>query len=93
MAIDVDRRVTLAQTGRCGPTHEGATLRPLVDAAHLRGPLAWVLADAECDGERNHQHIRTVPRAQRIIPAKRGGADWRLPGMRALRREGFPAPL
>jgi Transposase DDE domain/Transposase domain (DUF772) len=78
MAIDVDRRVILAQTARRGPTNDCATLRPLVDAAHQRVPIALVLADAEFDSERNHQHIRTVLQAQSIIPAKRGGADCRL---------------
>jgi Transposase DDE domain/Transposase domain (DUF772) len=93
MAIDVERRVILAQTARRGPTNDCATLRPLVDAAHQRVSIALVLADAECDSERNHQHIRTVLQAQSIIPAKRGGADWRIQGVRAQMRQDFPAPL
>jgi Transposase DDE domain/Transposase domain (DUF772) len=93
MAIDVDRRVILAQTARRGPTNDCATLRPLVDAAHQRVSIALVLADAEFDSERNHQHIRTVLQAQSIIPAKRGGADWRIQGVRAQMRHEFPAPL
>ena len=54
MAVDVDRRVILAQTARRGPTNDCATLRPLVSAAHERVPIALVLADTEFDSERNH---------------------------------------
>ena len=93
MAIDVDRRVILAQTARRGPTHDGAILRPLVDAAHQRVSIALVLADAEFDSERHHQHIRTVLQAQSIIPPKRGGSAWRIQGVRAQMRQDFPAPL
>jgi hypothetical protein len=35
-AIEVDRRVILAQTARREPTHDGATVRPRVDSAHQR---------------------------------------------------------
>jgi hypothetical protein len=45
-------------------------LRPLVDTAHQRVPIGLVVADAEFDHERNHQHIRTVLRADSVIPAK-----------------------
>jgi Transposase domain (DUF772) len=34
MAVDVDRRLIVAQSARRGPYHDCATLRPLVDAAH-----------------------------------------------------------
>jgi hypothetical protein len=93
MAIDVDRRVILAQTARRGPTNDGAPWRPLVDAAHPRVSIARVLADAACDRERQPQHIRAVLQAQRILPAKRGGADWRMQGVRAQRPHDVPAPL
>ena len=92
-AIEGDRRVPLAQPARRGPTNDCATLRPLVDAAHQRVSIAVVLADAECDSERNHQHIRTVLQDQSIIPAKRGGADRHIQGVRAQMRQDFPAPL
>lgn len=42
MAVEVDRRVSLAQTARRGPTHGCATWRPLVSAAHARVPMAPV---------------------------------------------------
>jgi Transposase domain (DUF772)/Transposase DDE domain len=77
MAVDVDRQLIVAQTAGRGPTNDCATLRPLVDAAHQRVPIALVLADAECDSERNHQHVRQILQAQSVIPAKRGGAGRR----------------
>jgi len=91
--VDVDRQLILAQTARRGPPKDGATLRPLVDAAHQRVPLAFVLADGECDSERNHQPMRQILRAQSVIPAKRGGVTWRIQGVRAEMRANFPADL
>jgi hypothetical protein len=76
----VDRPLMVDQTARRGPTNDCATLRPLVDAARQRVPIALVLADAEFDSERNHQHIRQTLQAQSIIPAKRGGAHWHIRG-------------
>jgi hypothetical protein len=93
MAVDVDRQLIVAQTARRGPTNDCATLRPLIDAAHQRVPIALVLADAEFDSERNHQHIRQTLQAQSVIPAKRGGAHWRIQGVRAQMRQEFPAHL
>ena len=90
MAVDVDRRLMIAQMARRGPTKDCATLRPLVDAAHQRVAIGLVLADAEFDSERNHQHIRTVLQARSIIPAKRGRADWQIQGVRAQMRQCFP---
>jgi hypothetical protein len=52
--VDLDRRLILAPTARRGPTITCATWRPVVSAAHERVPLGRVLADAECDSERNH---------------------------------------
>jgi hypothetical protein len=63
MAVNGDRRLIIAQAARRGPTNYCATLRPLVDAAHQRVPIAPILADAEFDRERNHQHIRQILRA------------------------------
>jgi hypothetical protein len=74
MAIDVDRRVILAQTARRGPTNDCAIWRPLVDMAHQHGPIGMVLAAAEFDSECNHQHVRNVVQAQSVIPAERGDA-------------------
>ena len=93
MAVDVECRVILAQTARRGPTNACATLRPLVSAAHQRVPLSVVLADAEFDRERHHQHMRQTLQAQSVIPAKRGGAAWRIQGVRAQMRQECPADL
>ena len=93
MVVGVDRQLIVSQTTRRGPTHDGATLRPLVDAAHQRVPIALVLADAEFDRERNHQHIRQILQAQSVIPAKRGGATWHIQGVRAQMRQAFPVHL
>jgi hypothetical protein len=49
-------------------------LRPLASAAYERVPIGVVLADAEFDSERNHQHIRHTLQAHSVIPARRGGA-------------------
>ena len=93
MVVDVDRRFIVAQTARRGPYNDCATLPPRVDAAHQRRPIAMVLADAEFDSERHHQHIRRVLRAHRVSPAQRGGADWRLQGVRAQMRQECPEHL
>jgi hypothetical protein len=90
MAVDVDRRLIVAQAARRGPYNDCATLRPLLDAAHQRIPVSLVLADAEFDSERNHQHIRQTLQAQSVIPAKRGSAQWHLQGIRAEMRQDFP---
>jgi hypothetical protein len=93
MAVAVDRRVMVAQPARRGPPHDCATRRPRIDAAHQRVPLGLVLADAEFARERNQQPMRQTLQAQRVIPAKRGGAAWRIQGGRAQRRQEFPAHL
>ena len=90
MAVDVDRQLMVAQTARSGPTHDDATRRPLVDAAHQRAPIPLVLAEAECDSERHHQPMRQILQAQRVIPAKRGRAEWQMHGVRARMRQVFP---
>jgi Transposase DDE domain len=93
MVVDLDRRLILAQTARRGPTNDWATWRPLVSAAHERVPIGLVLADAACNRERNHQHIRQVLQAQSVMLAKRGGASWKIHGVRAQMRQEFPAAL
>jgi hypothetical protein len=90
IAIDVGRRLTVAQTARRGSTHDWATLRPLVGAAHRRVPSGLGLAAAAFDSERHHQPIRTVLQAHGMIPAKRGRTDWRTQGVRAQRRQDVP---
>ncbi|MBI2867462.1 MAG: transposase, partial [Chloroflexi bacterium] len=92
VVVDVPRRAVLAQMAKQGPTNDSATLRPLVNAAHLQVPIGLVLADAEFDSERNHQHIRQVLKARSIIPTKRGKATWRIKGIRAQMRRAFPEP-
>jgi Transposase DDE domain len=93
MAVDVDRRLIVAQTARRGPTNDSATLRPLVDAAHRRVPIALVLADAEVESERNHQHSRHSLQAHSVIPSQRGCVAWQIHGVRAQMRQEFPAHL
>jgi hypothetical protein len=93
VVVDIDHYVILAQTARRVPTNDCAILRPLVSGAHERVPIGVVLADAEFDSERNHQRIRQNLQAQSVIPAKRGGANWRIQGVRAQMRQEFPADL
>jgi hypothetical protein len=90
VVVDVLRHCVLAQAARPGPYNDCATLRPLVDAAQRVLPIGLVLADAEFDSERNHQHIRQVLGAKSIIPAKRGKATWKIKGVRAKMRRRFP---
>jgi hypothetical protein len=93
VAVDVSRKVLLAQVAKRGPANDSATLRPVVDAASSITPLRLVLADAEFDSERNHRHIREVLGAYSIIPAKRGRADWQRQGVRAQMQAEFPRAL
>jgi hypothetical protein len=72
MAVDVDRRLMVAQTPRRGPYDAGATLRPLVDAAHQRDPTGLVLADAEFDREGTHQQIRQSPQGPECYSSQAG---------------------
>lgn len=90
MVVDTGRRVIAAQQARRGPYNDCAALRPLVDTANQTISIGWVLADAEFDSERNHQHIRQVLKATSVIPAKRGKASWRIQGVRAQMRKRFP---
>ncbi len=90
IVVDVPRRAVLAQLAKPGPANDSATLRPLVDTAEQVTPIHLVLADAEFDSERNHQHIRQVIGADSIIPAKRGKANWYVRGIRAQMRTAFP---
>lgn len=90
VAVDVSRRLLLAQIAQQGPTNSSATLRPLVDTAHAIAPIGLVLADGEFDSEWNHRHVREQLKAQSIIPAKRGKATWKLKGVRAEMRACFP---
>lgn len=88
--VDVSTGMLLAQTAHQGPTNNCAHLRPMVDAAHRVIPVGRVLADAEFDSERNHQHVHQVLGAESIIPAKRGSPHWKIKGIRARMRARFP---
>jgi Transposase DDE domain len=90
MAVDVDRHLISAQTARRGPTSGCAILRPSVDAARQRVPIALVLADAEFDGERNQQQIRQILQAYSVMPAHQGGAEWHIQGVRARMPQELP---
>ncbi|HXH09700.1 MAG TPA: hypothetical protein VNP04_08080 [Alphaproteobacteria bacterium] len=83
LAVDVERRIILAQTAHQGPYHDWVTWRPLVDAAHPQVPIGLIVADAGFDSEHNPQQIWTVLQADSVIPAKRGRADWRIQEVRA----------
>lgn len=92
LAIDVKRRVILAQKAHAGPTNDCATLPSLLDEiARADQRIGTVVADAEFDSERNHQHIRERLGAESIIPPKRSKAAWKLTGVRAEMRAHFPA--
>ena len=91
--VDVSRHLLLAQTAHAGPFNDCARLRPLADQAHQVAPFKVVLADAEFDSERNHQHVRQTLGAQTVIPAKRGKPEWKIKGIRALMRKDFPKKL
>jgi IS5 family transposase len=91
LAVDTRLRVILAQKAHQGPINDCANLRPLLDEVVPGGSIGTVLADAEFDSERNHQHIREQIGAQSIIPAKRGKPGWKIHGVRAQMRAAFPA--
>jgi IS5 family transposase len=92
VAVDTRLRLILAQKAHAGPTNDCATLPALLDQV-AEGPqrIGVVLADAEFDSERNHQHIRKQLGALSIIPAKRSKVGWKLTGVRAQMRSHFPA--
>ncbi len=90
VAVDVGRRLIVAQQAHQGPCNDSATLRPIVDAAGRVLPFRRVLADAEFDSELNHRHVRKHHHAQSVIPAKRGKVGWRITGVRAQMRAHFP---
>jgi hypothetical protein len=92
LAIDVSWRVIVAQKAHAGPTNDCATLPSLLnEIARGSQRIGVVVADAEFDSERNHQHIRQQLGAESIIPAKRSKAAWKLTGVRAQMRAHFPA--
>jgi hypothetical protein len=78
VAVNSGRRLVVAQVARHGLYNAGATPRPLLDAASPRLPVGVVLSNAACDRERHHQDIRHHIGADRVIPAKRGKADWHM---------------
>jgi hypothetical protein len=93
IAVDIPRRVILAQHARQGPVNDSATLRPVVATASAVVPVGAVVADAEFDSERNHRFIRDTLHARSAIPAKRGKPTWHIRGIRAQMRRRFPRAL
>jgi IS5 family transposase len=83
--VDVDRQLILAQSARQAPWNDCANLPALVAEARQLTPIGCVLADAEFDSERNHAFCRECPKANSIIPAKRGKKTWKIHGVRAPR--------
>jgi hypothetical protein len=72
---DLTRGLILAQAAHRGPRPASRALPALLSrgAALAGAPVAWVLADAEFDGEANHAVIRALG-ARSAIPATRGPA-------------------
>ena len=93
VVVDVGRHLLLAQTAHAGPTNDCCRLPQLIDQAHQVAPVQVVLADAEFDSERNHQHVRRIVGAQSVIPPKRSRPEWKINGFRALMRQDFPQEL
>jgi hypothetical protein len=90
VAVDIPRRLILAQVAHRRPTNDCAKLRPLVKTARQKVRIAMVLADAEFDSERNHQFVRQVIGTLSIIPAKRGKRTWKIKAVRAEMGKRFP---
>ena len=93
IAVDVPRRALLAQRARQGPTNDSVTLRPVAADASAVVPVGAVVADAECDRERNHRFIRDTLGAKSAIPATQGKPTWRIHGIRAQMRRHFSRAL
>jgi len=93
VVVDVSRHLLLAQAAHAGPANDCGRLPQLMDQAHQVVPLQVVLADAEFDSERNHQHVRQIIGAQSVIPPKRSRPEWKINGVRALMRQDFPKKL
>ncbi len=51
-------RIYCWRRAHAGPVNDCARLPPMIDRAHAVAPLKLVLADAEFNTERNHQHLR-----------------------------------
>jgi hypothetical protein len=93
VVVDVSRHLLLAQTAHAGPANDCFRLPPMIDQAYQVAPFQVVLADAEFDSERNHQHVRQGLGAQSVIPPKRSRPEWKINGFRALMRQRFPKQL
>jgi hypothetical protein len=93
VVVDVKRRLLVSQWAKRGPANDCAVLRPLLDVAAQLVPVQTVLAAAEFDSERNHEHICHIHAAQSVIPAKRGKRTWQIKGVRAEMRAHFPRDL
>jgi IS5 family transposase len=93
VVVDVSRHLFLAQSAHAGPSNDCNRLPQLINQAHELAPVQVVLADAEFDSERNHQHIRQVIGAKSVIPPKRSRPEWKINGIRALMRQRFPRKL
>jgi IS5 family transposase len=93
VVLDVSRHLLLAQAAHAGPANDCFRLPQLIDQAHQVAPFQVVLADAEFDSERNHQHVRHSLGAQSVIPPKRSRPEWKIQGFRALMRKNFPQKL
>src|SRR5215470_6291610 len=77
VVVDVSRHLLLAQTAHAGPANDCSRLPAMIDRAQQVAPLNVVLADAEFDSERNHQHLRQTLGLQSVIPPKRSRPEWK----------------
>jgi hypothetical protein len=89
----LDQQFLLSQSARRRPRNDCASLPAVVEAASQQTRIGLVLADAECDSERNHTYIRQRLGAHSVISAERGKKTWRVRGVRAEMRRAFPCQL
>ena len=92
VAMDLERRLILAQEAKAGPANDVASFRPLLSQAAERVPVASVLADAEFDARKNHEHAQAMD-VLSVIPPKRNRPGWKPRGRRKELTENFPREL
>src|SRR5262249_30224382 len=87
------RQLMLAQRARRGPCNDERGPRVLLQRACHLTFSDCVLADGECNSERNQPFIRQELGALSVTPATRGKATWHVHGIRAQMRAAFPSHL
>lgn len=92
VTMDLERRLILAQEAKPGPANDVANFRPLLSQAAERVPVTTVLADAEFDARKNHEHAQAMG-VLSVIPPKRNRPGWKPRGRRKELTENFPREL